>query len=224
MPKLWDALPQDWRALMGEEFLAKQHALADFVEAAYETEAVLPPRADLFTALRLCPVDAARVVILGQDPYPTPGVAHGLAFSTQQAGPLPASLRNIVAEVASDTGAPAHIAGGNLTPWAEQGVLLLNALLTTREREPLAHAKRGWEVFTAHLLQRLAAARPHLVFLLWGAHAQKAVLPWVDAARHTVLCSVHPSPLSARRGFFGSAPFTRANAALAAHGQAPIVW
>jgi uracil-DNA glycosylase len=184
---------------------------------------VLPPAPDVFAALLLTPLEKVRVVILGQDPYPTPGHAHGLAFS---AGPgiktMPASLRNIVTELRDDLGVEGPLRG-DLTPWARQGVLLLNTVLTVEAGKAAAHMKWPWREAAKAAIAAVSRARPHVVFLLWGLKAQRFA-DLIDRERHLVVMSEHPSPLSAYRGFFGSKPFSRANAWLAAQGEEQIVW
>jgi uracil-DNA glycosylase len=196
-------------------------ALADLEVAA--GKAILPPPGDVFAALRLTPLGRVRAVILGQDPYPTPGHAHGLAFS---AGPgartMPASLRNIATELRADLGVEAP-QRGDLTPWAEAGVLLLNTVLTVEAGKAGAHANWPWREVAKEAVSAVSQARPHVVFLLWGLKAQRHAAQ-IDGERHLVIASEHPSPLSAYRGFFGSKPFSRANAWLAAHGEKEIPW
>ncbi len=213
----------DWRTILQDFFATPEAAaLQDFVRTAYATEPVLPPQDDLYTALRLCSFAETRVVILGQDPYPTPGQAHGLAFSVLPSTAPPPSLRNMLKEIAADVG-PAHLAGGDLTPWARQGVLLLNTILTVRAHAPLSHAGKGWEALTDTIIRTVAERKEHVVFLLWGAKA-KAKAQWIDPTRHLILTAAHPSPLSARSGFFGCRHFSQTNAYLTAHGLPPIVW
>lgn len=180
----------------------------------------LPGPGRVFAALELTPPEAARVVILGQDPYPTPGHADGLAFSVPPGTALPRSLRNIHAEMRADLGAAP--ADGDLRPWARQGVLLLNTALSVAPGQAGAHARWGWERLAREAVAHAQARRP-LAFVLWGAQAQKA-LAGLPREQDLVICSAHPSPLSARRGFFGSRPFSRVNAWLAARGEAPIDW
>ena len=186
-------------------------------------QTIYPPAADVFNAFKATEFAAVKAVILGQDPYHGAGQAHGLAFSVRPNIPVPPSLQNIYKELADDLPGftiPAH---GCLQHWAEQGVLLLNTVLTVRAGQAHSHAALGWETFTDTVIRRLAQEREHLVFILWGSPAptQGAV---IDRSRHLVLTSPHPSPLSAYRGFFGSRPFSRTNAYLAAHGQTPIDW
>lgn len=186
-----------------------------------------PPPAEVFAALHACPDPATvRVIILGQDPYPTAGNAHGLAFSVRPGVKPPASLRNIFKELASDLQVPAPTSG-NLQGWADQGVLLLNTILTVAIGRPQSHAGLGWEALTAEIIATVLRAAPHVVVIAWGRTAQKTLDDPVIAphlAGHTVLRAPHPSPLSARTGFFGSRPFTRVNAALVAHGLPEIQW
>ncbi len=201
---------------------ARACAAVDAERAAGQVVAPAPER--VFAALALTPLDAVRAVILGQDPYPTPGHANGLAFSYVGPPPLPRSLVNIHKELAADLGEPAP-ADGDLTRWAKQGVLLLNTALTVREGASKAgsHLSLGWGAVTDAVIAAVSRERPHVVFLLWGAPAQTK-RPLIDESRHLVIASAHPSPLSARRGFFGSKPFSRANAWLEAQGEKPIVW
>lgn len=185
---------------------------------------VAPGPERFLAALTLTPLDDVRVVILGQDPYPTPGHANGLAFSYVGPPPLPRSLVNIYKERAEDISLVAPV-GGDLSNWARQGVLLLNTALTVREGATQAgsHLKLGWRAVTDEILAAVSQRRPHAVFMLWGAPAQ-AKRSLIDESRHLVIASAHPSPLSARRGFFGSKPFSQANDWLKAKGEAPIAW
>jgi uracil-DNA glycosylase/endonuclease III len=197
-------------------------ALLRFVEQERATHAVFPPREEVFSAFSLTPLDQVKVLILGQDPYHGPGQAHGLSFSVKPGIELPPSLKNIYKELESDLGIapPAH---GHLAGWATQGVLMLNAVLTVRQAEPNSHKDQGWEALTDAVIQQVSRLRPHVVFVLWGGYAhKKAAL--IDANKHTLILSAHPSPLSARNGFFGSRPFSRTNDALRAAGQAEIDW
>ncbi|EOD32225.1 DNA-deoxyinosine glycosylase, partial [Emiliania huxleyi CCMP1516] len=183
---------------------------------------VLPRPEETFAAFEACAFDDVRVVILGQDPYPTPGHAMGLAFSVRPGVPPPGSLRNIYQELESDVGVP-PAPHGCLRAWAEQGVFLLNSVLTVRAAEAASHSSLGWEALTDAAIRALSERRTGLVFLLWGKAAQaKARL--VDETSHSVLCAPHPSPLSARRGFFGCRHFSRANDHLLARGAPPIEW
>lgn len=216
-------IPAGWRDVLAEE-LAKPYIadLAAFVAAERREHRVYPPESEVFTALDLTPYGSVRAVILGQDPYHGPGQAHGLAFSVRPGVSPPPSLVNIFKELQSDLGIsrPGH---GYLAAWARQGVLLLNAVLTVRDGEPNSHKGRGWEKLTDAIIRAVGAREQPAVFILWGAPAQKKAA-LVDEGRHAVLRSAHPSPLSARNGFFGSRPFSRANAALEERGQPPIDW
>ena len=210
-----------WRAL---PFFADGTAerIATQVDACIAAgKEVLPAPEAIFNALLLTPLDAVKVVILGQDPYPTPGDAHGLAFSYVGRRRLPASLKAILAEMAEDLGAPP--ATGDLSRWARQGVLLLNTALTTEAGCAGAHLKLGWSALTDQAVAAVSAARPAVVFLLWGAPARRRAA-LVDRAKHLVLEAGHPSPLNRLRDFAGTRPFSRANAWLAAHGEEPIDW
>lgn len=195
---------------------------AEFTRAAYASSIVYPPASRIFAAFNACPFDHTKVVILGQDPYHGAGQANGLCFSVGPGTQMPPSLINIFKEVSADTGAP-YPDDGDLTRWANQGVLLLNATLTVEAGRAGSHQGRGWEEFTDEVIRRLSADRTGLVFILWGSYAiRKSAL--IDPTKHLILTSVHPSPLSAHRGFFGNHHFTRANAYLTAHGQTPINW
>ncbi|MGE4429854.1 MAG: uracil-DNA glycosylase [Sphingobium sp.] len=187
---------------------------------------IFPKGSEYFRALDLTPLDTVRVVILGQDPYHGEGQAHGLCFSVQRGVRPPPSLVNIYKEMKADLGLdpPRH---GNLTHWAEQGVLLLNSVLTVEMGKAASHQKRGWEAFTDAVIELVARQERPIIFILWGAYAQKKAAFVKDIAqggRHLVIRSAHPSPLSAHNGFFGSRPFSRANAFLKEHGQTPIDW
>ncbi|WP_442316430.1 uracil-DNA glycosylase [Actinomadura fibrosa] len=219
---LMELLPGDWRERLDPlvDPLATA-ALSAFVEAEYERQTVYPPREDLFNAFRHCPYDRARVLILGQDPYHGPGQAHGLSFSVRDGVRLPPSLRNIYKELAGDLDVP-PAASGDLTRWADQGVLLLNAVLTVRAAEAGSHANKGWEDFTDAAIRALNDKTDRVVFVLWGAYARKKAR-LVTGPQHTVIESAHPSPLSAKK-FFGTRPFSAVNKALADAGQPEIDW
>ncbi len=184
-------------------------------------QAILPGATDLFTAFRLTPLDSVRVVILGQDPYPTPGDAHGLAFSVARGTPVPRSLANIFREMREDIGAAPS--SGNLSSWAAQGVLLLNSVLTVEAGQAGSHRRLGWQALTDEAIRAVSQRPEPTVFMLWGADAQ-AKRPLIDERRHLIVESAHPSPLSARRGFFGSRPFGRANVFLQERGRGAIDW
>ena len=223
-PKILPAnFPESWTAVLGSEFAKPYFAdLRQFVVEERKAFDIQPPAPDVFNAFRATPLETVRVVILGQDPYPTPGHAHGLCFSVRPGVRLPGSLRNIYRELADDLGI-APMKHGFLESWATQGVLMLNAVLTVRAGVPNSHKGKGWEKFTDAAIAAVNALPHKVVFLLWGSFAQKKAAG-VDASRHTVIRGVHPSPLSADNGFFGSKPFGKVNAALEASGQAPIDW
>ena len=216
-------IPTGWkRQLSGETRAPYYQELGRFIERERRTHEVLPAEDETYLALELTPLRIARVLILGQDPYPTPGHAHGLAFSVRPGVRPPASLRNIFKELHSDVGAPIPN-NGYLVPWAAQGVLLLNAVLTVRAGKSNSHARKGWETFTDAVIRTVAQRRERVVFLLWGAYAQKKKA-LIDGERHAIIETPHPSPLSAKRGFFGSRCFSRVNTLLVAAGEQPIDW
>ena len=217
------ALPKSWRPHLGPE-VEKPYfeQLRAFVDAERRKHVVHPPENEVFAALELTPYERVKVLILGQDPYHGPGQAHGLAFSVRPGVALPPSLRNIFRELRDDQGCPPP-PNGSLIRWAEQGVLLLNAVLTVRDGEPNSHQGKGWETFTDAAIRAVNAKDERVVFVLWGGYAGKKE-GLIDTRRHVVMKSAHPSPLSAKRGFFGSRPFGRINAALQESGQAPIDW
>lgn len=216
-------IEETWKEVLAPEF-EKDHfiRLTDFVRQEYQTTTVYPPGKLIFNAFNLCPYNKVKVVIIGQDPYHGPGQAHGLCFSVNDGVPFPPSLQNIFKEIHDDLGTPIP-ATGNLTRWAEQGVLMLNATLTVRAHQAGSHQRKGWEEFTDAAIRALAEKREHLVFILWGSYAQKKGA-FIDRNKHLVLTSVHPSPLSAYNGFFGNRHFSRANEYLIQHGETPIVW
>lgn len=216
-------IEQGWKACLQEEFDKPYfERMTQFVRQEYATTTVYPPGALIFNAFNLCPFDQVRVVIIGQDPYHGPGQAHGLCFSVNDGIPFPPSLVNIFKEVQDDLGTPVP-ATGNLSRWARQGVLLLNATLTVRAHQAGSHQRQGWEEFTDAVIRVLNERRDHLVFILWGSYAQKKGA-FIDRNRHLVLSSAHPSPLSAYHGFFGNRHFSRANQYLAEHGETPVQW
>ena len=214
-----------WRPLLAEE-LKKPYfaALAERVDAAYETQTVFPPREELFTAFELTPPERVRVVILGQDPYHEPGQANGLAFSVRPGIKLPPSLQNIYKELEADLSVPAA-KNGDLTSWARQGVFLLNTVLSVQAHRANAHKDFGWQTFTDAVIAALGSLPQPVAFVLWGAQAQKkAALVEKSPYPRLVLQSPHPSPLSAYRGFFGSRPFSQINAFLVSYGFSPVDW
>lgn len=216
-------LQNDWAEVLDEEFEKPYYKeLREFLKHAYASERVYPPMEDIYNALRVTPYASTKVVILGQDPYHGPGQAHGLSFSVRPGVQPPPSLLNIFKEMESDIGCarPTH---GCLLGWAVQGVLLLNTTLTVAQGRPKSHAGHGWETLTDAIIAKLSARQTPMVFILWGAHAQSKVA-LIDTHRHHIIKSPHPSPLSASRGFFGSRPFSRANAYLIQDGLDPIDW
>lgn len=218
-------LEASWLKVLSAEFEQPYwRDLSAFLHAQLQTgKQILPPNAQWFNALNSTPLNQVKVVILGQDPYPTPGHAHGLCFSVQPGvKPLPKSLLNINKELLSDLGVD-NRHNGCLQPWAQQGVLLINAVLTVEAGRTNSHQNQGWEQFTDAVMSAVNQHSPHCVFVLWGAYAQKKAA-LIDATKHTMIMSPHPSPLSAYRGFFGSKPFSAVNAALLTHGQTPIDW
>ncbi len=216
-------LPSSWRLALGDQLRQPYyHKLDEFLQRERHAHTVYPPEPDVFNALKFTPFDAVKVVILGQDPYHDEGQAHGLAFSVRPDVVPPPSLRNIFKELQADVGCPKP-PNGSLEPWAKQGVLLLNTVLTVRAHEPHSHRGKGWERFTDAAITVVGTKSDPVVFVLWGAPAQKKI-PLIDTNRHTILKAPHPSPLSARSGFFGSRPFSAVNAALTAAGEEPIDW
>ena len=216
-------IEESWGIRLASEFAKPYFAdLVAFVRQAYATGVCYPPGGKIFNAFACTPFERVKVVILGQDPYHEPGQAMGLSFSVPDGVALPPSLRNIYAEIQSELGVVPP-ASGDLTRWARQGVLLLNATLTVGQGQAGSHQRRGWEEFTDAAIRALATEREHLVFLLWGAYAGKKA-DFIDAQRHLVLRSAHPSPLSASRGFFGNHHFELCNDYLIRTGQTPISW
>lgn len=217
-------LHSSWKSKLHSEFKKdSMKKLTSFLATEYKNGKVIYPQEDdLFAALNLTPLDKVKVVIVGQDPYHGPGQAHGLCFSVQDGVRFPPSLRNIFKELHDDIGIPIPTSG-SLKKWAEHGVLLLNAVLTVEDGKANAHQGKGWEEFTDKIIHLVNEERENVVFILWGAYAQKKAA-FVDRSRHFVIESVHPSPLSAHRGFFGTKPFSRANAYLKSKGLAEVDW
>lgn len=213
----------DWDDVLGAEFSKDYYlSLRTFLKAEYSSQRIYPDMNDIFAALKTTPYSKVKVVIIGQDPYHEPHQAHGMCFSVQPGTAPPPSLVNIYKELQNDVGAfiPNN---GYLMPWAAQGVLLLNTILTVREGAPLSHKGKGWEIFTDRVIAALSERDDPIIFLLWGAHAQaKAEL--IDKNRHFILMAPHPSPLSASRGFFGCRHFSKANDLLLTLVKSPIVW
>jgi len=216
-------IESSWRKALDQ--LPDQKSFKDlitFVKDEYETTNVYPPSKEIFNAFNHSAVDSLKVVILGQDPYHGAGQAHGLSFSVKAGVPFPPSLLNIFKEIESDLGKSLP-SNGDLTRWAEQGVLLLNSTLTVRAHQPGSHQKKGWEVFTDEVIRTISDTRESVVFLLWGAYAQKKSL-LIDPTKHLILKAPHPSPLSSYRGFFGCKHFSIANEYLVKNGIDPIEW
>jgi len=216
-------IEQSWKEQLTDEFgKAYFKQLTEFIRNEYRTTTVYPLGSHIFNAFAHCPFEKVKVVLLGQDPYHEPGQAHGLCFSVQKGIPFPPSLIHIFKEIGSDLGKPMP-KNGDLTRWADQGVLLLNATLTVRAHAAGSHQNKGWEAFTDAVIDRLNANRNHIVYLLWGSYAQRKG-SFINSSRNLVLKSAHPSPLSAYRGFFGNRHFSQTNDYLIASGQTPIEW
>lgn len=217
-------IEQSWKDVLSAEFEKDYFKkLTDFVRGEYLSgKKIYPEPKNIFNAFNLCPIDNVKVVIIGQDPYHEPGQAHGLCFSVQSGVDLPPSLINIYKEIESDLGRKS-ITNGDLTAWANQGVLLLNSTLTVRAHAAASHSGMGWEAFTDSVIRIVAQHRKHVVYMLWGSFAQKKA-EFVNATENLILKSAHPSPLSAYRGFFGNHHFSRANEYLIANGETLINW
>lgn len=216
-------IEESWKQRLQNEFDKPYFEnLVTFVKKEYATTTVYPPGKLIFNAFNLCPFENVKVVILGQDPYHEPGQAHGLCFSVQEGTQIPPSLQNIFKEIESDLNHPVPTTG-DLTRWARQGVLLLNATLTVRAHMAGSHQNHGWETFTDEVIKTIAREKEHVVFILWGSYARKKA-EFIDTSKHLVLTSAHPSPLSAYRGFFGNRHFSKANSYLEANGMTSIEW
>ncbi|MCD7770851.1 MAG: uracil-DNA glycosylase [Oscillospiraceae bacterium] len=213
----------DWDDVIGGEFSKDYYLkLREFLKTEYSSGTIYPDMYHIFTALKLTPYHSVKVVIFGQDPYHEPGQAHGLCFSVQDGTALPPSLKNIYKELETDMGIP-PAETGDLTSWAEQGVLLLNTVLTVRRGQANSHKGKGWEILTDEIIRKLNERETPIVFILWGANARsKKAL--ITNPKHCIIESAHPSPLSAFNGFFGSRPFSRTNQFLAENGEVPINW
>ena len=212
-----------WHTYLAKEFKKKYFSdLVLFIRHAYKTAIVYPPGGAIFRTFNLSSFEDTKVVILGQDPYHGARQADGLCFSIQENMPIPPSLKNIFQEIKNELGNPMPTSG-NLERWAQQGVLLLNATLTVQANQPGSHQKQGWEVFTDSVIHKIAQEKEHVVFILWGAYAQKKT-PLIDATKHLVLKSPHPSPFAAKRGFFGNNHFRKANDYLISKGKKAIAW
>lgn len=219
MPTLHDSWKEALKAEFTQTYVSN---LKDFLREEKKLYSLFPPENERFNAFNLTPFDSVKVVILGQDPYHGTAQAHGLSFSVQEGIALPPSLKNIFKELVDDIGCP-YPNSGDLTPWAHEGVLLLNTLLSVRAHEPFSHKDRGWERFTDQVIRTLSDQKEHLVFILWGAPAAKKSM-LIDSSKHLILKAPHPSPLSSYRGFFGSKPFSQANTYLIRNGIVPINW
>lgn len=216
-------IDESWKRVLCDEWDKDYFKnLTQFVRNEYTQTTVYPPGKEIFAAFDVTPFDEVKVVIIGQDPYHEPNQAHGMCFSVRDGVALPPSLLNIFKEIHNDLGKPIP-QSGDLTRWARQGVLLLNATLTVRAHIAGSHQNRGWETFTDMAIAKLSQQRTNLVFLLWGAYAIKKK-ELIDSSKHLILTSPHPSPLSAHRGFFGNKHFSRTNDYLTAHGKTPIDW
>ena len=216
-------IEESWKRELAEEWKKDYFVrLTQFVREEYATKQIFPPGRQIFAAFNSTPFHDVKVVILGQDPYHDVGQANGLCFSVNDGIQFPPSLRNIFKEIESDIGTPVP-QSGDLSRWAKQGVLLLNATLTVEAHRAGSHQRHGWEQFTDSVITHLAAHRDNLVFILWGSYAIGKGA-FIDRSRHLVLTSVHPSPLSAHRGFFGNHHFSRTNQYLIEHGKTPIEW
>lgn len=222
---MWHKLPDDWSQQLPENW--RRHVrlqnLQQFLQEELEHGHIIyPPEKDRWTAFEQTHFDNVKVVIVGQDPYHGPNQAHGLSFSVRDGEKLPPSLKNIFKELHDDLGMNIP-ASGNLSAWAQQGVLLLNTSLSVRSKEPASHQNQGWEEFTDMVLTSISEQKQHVAFVLWGAHAQKKT-SLIDTQKHAVFSSAHPSPFSVHRGFFGSRPFSAINSWLESHHQTPVDW
>ena len=216
-------IAEDWKRVIGEEFSKPYfEELIGFVKQEYATSQVFPAGRNIFRAFDKCPFDKVKVVIIGQDPYHGDGQANGLCFSVNEGVPFPPSLKNIFKEVHDDVGAPIPTSG-ELDRWAEQGVLLLNSVLTVKAHNAASHAGRGWEIFTDAVVRAIAERKEGVVYMLWGSYAQRKGAI-ANPERNLILHSVHPSPLSSYRGFFGCKHFSKANDYLKSIGKEPITW
>ena len=216
-------IEKSWQEVLQPEFDKPYfESLVGFVKQEYASRTIFPPAGQIFSAFNTCPFSDVKVVILGQDPYHGPGQAHGLCFSVNDGIPFPPSLQNIFKEISSDLGLQIP-SSGNLTRWAEQGVLLLNATLTVRASQAGSHQGKGWEEFTDSVIKIISEKAENVVFILWGSYAiKKKAL--IDASKHCILTAPHPSPLSSYRGFFGCKHFSKTNTYLTSKGKTPIEW
>lgn len=215
-------IEESWKNLLKSEFEKPYFSsLINFVKQEYKEHTCYPKGKNIFKAFELTPFDQVKVVLLGQDPYHGEGQAMGLCFSVPNGIVYPPSLRNIIIELKNDTGI--ELKSGDLTPWAKQGVFLLNATLTVRAHQAGSHQKKGWETFTDSVIHKISEEKEHVVFILWGSYAQQKI-NLIDTRKHFIIKSVHPSPLSAHRGFFGSRPFSLTNEYLTSKKIEPIQW
>lgn len=215
-------IEESWKNLLKPEFEKPYFSsLINFVKQEYKEHTCYPKGKNIFKAFELTPFDQIKVVLLGQDPYHGEGQAMGLCFSVPNGIVYPPSLRNIIIELKNDTGI--ELKSGDLTPWAKQGVFLLNATLTVRAHQAGSHQKKGWETFTDSVIHKISEEKEHVVFILWGSYAQQKI-NLIDTRKHFIIKSVHPSPLSAHRGFFGSRPFSLTNEYLTSKKIEPIQW
>jgi uracil-DNA glycosylase len=215
-------IESSWKKLLQPEFEKPYFSsLINFVKQEYKTQTCFPKGKNIFKAFELTPFDRVKVVLLGQDPYHGIGQAMGLCFSVPNGIMYPPSLRNIITELKSDTGK--DLKSGDLSSWAQQGVFLLNATLTVRAHQAGSHQNKGWETFTDSVIQKIASEKENIVFILWGSYAQQKI-SLIDSQKHCIIKSVHPSPLSAHRGFFGSKPFSQANDYLISKKTEPVQW
>lgn len=215
-------IEESWKNLLKPEFEKPYFSsLINFVKQEYKEHTCYPKGKNIFKAFELTPFDQVKVVLLGQDPYHGEGQAMGLCFSVPNGIVYPPSLRNIIIELKNDTGI--ELKSGDLTPWAKQGVFLLNATLTVRAHQAGSHQKKGWETFTDSVIHKISEEKEHVVFILWGSYAQQKI-NLIDTRKHYIIKSVHPSPLSAHRGFFGSRPFSLTNEYLTSKKIEPIQW
>ncbi|TNF41008.1 MAG: uracil-DNA glycosylase [Bacteroidetes bacterium] len=216
-------IEESWKTVLADEFEKPYFSvLTEFVRNEYKTHIIFPPAKLIFNAFDQCPFNKLKVVILGQDPYHGPGQAHGLCFSVNDGIDFPPSLRNIFKELQNDVGKEIP-RSGNLTGWAKQGVLLLNATLTVRANQAGSHQNKGWEQFTDAVIHKINELKQNVVFILWGNYAVSKTR-FIDQNKHLILNSVHPSPLSASRGFFGNRHFSKTNEFLQQHGLEPVLW
>lgn len=216
-------IAESWHQHLAKEFQKPYFAqLVSFVKTAYQHHSIYPPAKEIFRAFELCSFEATKVVILGQDPYHGPGQAHGLCFSVRENVSIPPSLANIFTEIHNELGVK-RPANGSLERWAKEGVLLLNATLTVQAKTPGSHQNKGWEKFTDAVIRTLSQTKAHIVFLLWGAYAQKKA-SLIDMTKHLILQSPHPSPYAAGRGFFGNQHFIKANAYLEENNLTTVQW